>query len=296
MKTTLFNLHQTVAKFFEPLTKHPFLTFSVSVFIGATLYLGVDIGLGELFRQNSYDIHMLSTEQLTEVGPCFISESEEHAEIIKQYTEHLEKRRLAFVIRLLYPQCSPKKALASALSDLEKADNEESARKAIWQAGLASNQLYMLSKRFSRSPIRWFDSEDLPNWLLTELENAFVKSHELVDKLENDQTWEVAVAACIANRRTILLLFLARLGYNDEEKIREFEAVMVRVRDYNQRLAAATEDDKQKKLLIEWANSEERRINILHAMIADDMDRVNVLLTETIEKAFKEKRGLRLDE
>lgn len=292
-----FSLGETVAKFFEPFKKRTFWMIIASVIVGLILFVVVNIGFAEVVRQNSYDMHMLAAEQLNELGPCYISESVRHSEMIKQYTKHLEQRQLAALVRVLFPTYSPKKVLASAEKALEKAakGGQEEAKTAIWKAGVASNQLYMLGKRLSRSPIAWFESEDLPRWLLTDLNNAFVESHELVNKLKSDQTQEAAVEACVANRKTILLLFLARLGYDDQKTIREFLSDVELSYEYTKAVADKEENKETKEEILEVARSEERRVKILEAMLANDMDRVCHLLTEAVERAY-EKREAELSE
>ena len=181
---------------------------------------------------------------------------------------------------------------ASVLPALEKAveeQDDEMAKKAIWRAGEATNKLYMRGKRFPWSPIDWFNSEDLPNWLLTDLNNAFVESHKLVNKLKSDQTQEAAIEACVANRRTILLLFLARLGYDDQKTIREFLSDVKLSYDYTNAVADKEENKETKEEILKVARSENRRVKILEAMLANDMDKVCDLLREAIEKAFEER-------
>lgn len=288
-------MKQTIVKFFEPLNKkYRFLTVSASVIIGIALYVGVDIGLAEVVRQNTYDIHMLASELLIELGPDFTSETGRHAEMIKQYTDQLEQRHLATILRVLYPTYSPRKVLAYTLSGLEKAakdKKEEESKKAILEAGLASNQLYMRGMRFPRSPIVWFDSEDLPDQLLMDLDKALAESHELVDKLEKDRTPEAAIESCRANRKAILLLFLSRLGHDNEEKIKRFQSEVEQARDCTRLLARTEKDKKKQKWLYEVAESEDRRVKILDAMLANDMDRVCDLLREAIEIAFEKEKG-----
>lgn len=287
------NFHQFIVKFFQPLNKrYRFLTISASLIIGIALYVGIDIGLAEVVRQNSYDMHMLATEQLNELGPGFANESKQYAEIIRRYTEHLEQRNLAPLLRVLYPTYSPKKALASLLPSLEGVEDEEEAKKAIWQAGVTSNQLYKLGKRFPRSPILWFKSEVVPDQLLTALDNALAESTKLTSKLENDPNRDAAIAACRANRKAILLLFLARLGYDNKEKIERFLSDVERARDCTLLLAERTvKNKKDQEFLYETARSENRRVKILRAMLDNNMDKVCDLLREAIEEAFEKEKG-----
>lgn len=292
MKRPTFSFGQTVVKFFEPLRAHPIQMIIASVIIGIALYVGIDIGLAEVVRQNSYDIHMLSTEMLIELGPDYASESERYAEIIKRYTKHLEQRRLATVLRLLYPEYSPKKRLESVLLALEKvAYDEEEARRAIWKAGLASNQLYVHSKRFPQSPFKWFESEDLPVPLLYELDNAFDTFHMQVDKLKNAQTIEDAVdgcrVTCSSSRRVILLLFLARLSYDNEEKIERFLTDLKESRD--SALFFAEKYKSEEKIFYDRARIKDCKVKILEAMLANDMDKVQDIL-DAIEIASEKEK------
>lgn len=289
MKPLLF-LRQTVVKFFEPLTKHTFWTIAASVIIGIALYVGVDIRLAEVVRQNSFPIHILAAEQLIELGPNHAYESGQHANMINQYIEHLERRDYAAILRILYPEYSPKKALASAFSDLEKAANEEEAKKAIWQAGLASNKLYMRSKRFPRSPIRWFESEVVSDRLLMVLDNAFDTFHELVDELEKVQNQEAAVEkckdSCRESRRVLLLLALARLGYdNKEKKIERYIRDVEKSRD----LVMLFEEKykSEQKLFSDRAKNMNLRAEVAKAMLDNDMNRASKLLRNVIEIAIE---------
>ena len=293
MSSVKFNFRETVEKFFVPLRKYPIRTAISSVLVAIALYVGIDILIAELVRQNTYDIHMLASEMIIELGPDLAYESGQHAEMIKQYNKHLEQRQLAGILRVLYPKYSPEKALASSLSGLEKAakGKEEEAKKAIWQAGLASHRLYRLGKRFPQSPYKWFESEGLPDWLLIDLDNALDDSSKMVYKLEKEKTPEVAVESCRANRRAILLIFLARLSYDNEEKIKHFLSDVEKARDCTISLARKEKDKKKQEWLYEVAKSEDRRVQILEAMLANKIDRVCDLLREAIETAFEKEKA-----
>jgi hypothetical protein len=295
MKAKL-NLHQIIKKFFEPLIKHKFLTISASFIISIAMFLFVDVGLAELVRQNSYSIHILASEMIIELGPDLTYESKIHAKMIKQYTEHLEQRQFASILRVLYPECSPKNALASVLSDLEKATNNEEAKKAIWQAGVASGKLCLRSNRFPRSPIKWFKYEDLPDWLEADLEEAFDTFHEQVDKLEKVQILDVNDAVtvyrdgCKSSRKALLLLSLARLGYKNGEK--RIERYLDDLKQAHEKvlLFAGTEKFKsQQNLFSDSAFNMNLRIKIVEAMLDNDIDRACDFLREVIERAIERK-------
>jgi len=280
-------------KFFRPLKVHPILIVAASVIIGLALYYGVDIKLAEVVRQNSYDMHMLAAEMLSESGP-YVNAINQHAEMVHLYSERLEERQLAVILQVLYPEFSPERALASASKELEKATKEEEARKAIWQAGMEINQFYAKSRRFPMAPVKWLESEDLPDWLLKDIDDAINESHRRVDMLENEQTRESALASCEANRKTILVLFLGRLGSNKEEirgKIQDFLSVAEQAEKYKRIVANKEEYVENKQQILKWAHSEQRRVKIAEAMLENDMERVCHLLTEAIEEAYEERRS-----
>lgn len=282
-----FSLRETVAKFFKPFKKQTFWMIIASVIVGLILFVVVNIGFAEVVRQNSYDIHMLSSELIIELGPDFTEESRIHANMIRIYTEHLERRYLAAILRLLYPTCSPKKTFSSAMLVLKEAKNEEDAKEAILQAGLAGKELYKLSKSFPRSPVQWFKSEVVSDQLLKELDSAFATSTEMIGKLEKEKTVDAAIKACRANRKAILLLFLARLGFDNEgRRIEHFLGEVKRSRDCTRDIAKAEKDKTRQEWLYEVATSEDRRVKILEAMLKNDIDEVCDLLREAIERAF----------
>ena len=270
---------------FKPLTKYPIAMVVASIIIAAVLYLytGLNTGLAEVVRQNSYPIHMLSTELLIELGPDYVDESERYVAMIEQYTRHMERRDYAVLLRLLRPRYSPEKVLASTRKALENAVTEEEAKNAIRQAGLISNQLYMLGNGFPRSPIAWFESEVVSDRLLSDLDNAFDEFHEQVDKLEDAQTQKDAEdrcrAACRVSRKALLLLFLARLGYDNEEKkierfLSDIEQALICTEGFAEKYKSNWE------LFSKRVESMEFRADVVRAMLDNDMDKVCTLLSE----------------
>ncbi len=266
--------------------RHPIWTILASVIIGITLYVVINILVAERIRQDTDDIHVLASELLNELGPEFNDESKRHAEIIKKYTDHLKQRHLAILTRIIYPAHSPGKLLTRTAQKLENATTDEDARNAIWESGVEIDQLRMKAERFPRSPIELFDSEDLPEWLLNDLDEALADSAEMVDKLENEKTKDAAGEACRANRKSVLLLFLARLGHYSEEKIKSFLSDVKRARDLTLLLANAETNKEEQNWLYGVAGSEDRRVKILEVMLANDMGNARKLLRESIEKAF----------
>jgi len=298
---TLLSFRQFIVKFFQPLNKkYRFWTIGASVIIGIGLYVFVDIELAELVRQNSHPLQLLAMEQLIELGPNYTGEGKRYVEIIDDYyTKHLEQRHYAAVaLRVLYPNLSPQKALASARGTLDNAKEGEAAE-AIWQAGIATNELHKLCKRFPRSPIVRFESEKLPIWLKEALEKAFIDFHKQVIKLEGAQTLAAAETecktACRYSREGLILLSLARLGYDGEEKIekiKSFQRDLERATRLAQKFAERAKREKDEKRRTVFSGRTRNmgiRVDVVQAMLANDMDSVTKRLNEEIERALADR-------
>jgi len=268
MNSTTSVLTERLEMFFESIRAHPIQIVSSSVIIGIALYVGVSIGLAELNRQNSYKIHMLASEMLIELGPDLAEESRRHAEMVKQYTEHIEEGYLAAILRVLYPTYSPKKALAFALSGLEKAakeEKDEDERKFLYEVARSEDRRVKILEAMLAN-----NMDDVCELLRVAIEGAFEK--ELL--VEN------APEACEDNRRTMLLLFLARLSYNSNSQKRFLDSFRRIVETYVKHKEEQTikfqEVNPQEALLMIFVGSMQRRLAVLGAMSANDMDKVCV--------------------
>lgn len=86
-------------------------------------------------------------------------------------------------------------------------------------------------------------------------------------------------------------MFLARLGYDNEERVKRFLSDEARARDCTLLITKRmTEDKKKQEWLYEVARSEDRRVRILEAMLYNDMDKVCQLLRVAIEQAYEKER------
>jgi len=295
------NFVDVTKKFFDPLRKRPFSLFVLPTTIVIVVLLYITTGIGELARKNSEealflaaDALVLGAEPISEVGPDFTEESRNNGKALRVYVEHmLGKRHLADILRLLHREYRPKKRLLPLLAALEKPpEDEKEAREVIRKSGDQIIEFYKDSEELSSRKIIWFKPERLPEDLVSDLDEALEKSRELVNKLEQQPTVENALAACQANRRTIVLLFLARMGYGSQEKINQFLTVSEKTGDCKERLAGTIEDPEVKELVLAWCDSEQRRVHILKAMLHEDMEKVRKLLKEAIEKALMDRRRL----
>jgi hypothetical protein len=130
----------------------------------------------------------------------------------------------------------------------------------------------------------------VPDWLLKKLDNEFDTFHEQIDTLEKAQTLNAAREdcrkACRYSRRTLLLLFLARLGYdNKEQKIERFAGDLTRALNSARHFAKtyASEED----LFCDRVENMGLRAKVVEALLDNDMDRAHDLLKEMIDRALK---------
>ncbi len=294
MRILDFNLKETLKELNRPLVKHPIMIICTCIIATLFLYIFVDIVLSEIVRHNSFNIQMLVVELLNETGPEYSERSKEYEEILHLYMGHLNNRAHNQLLNFLYPEHNYEKVLYSCLQALENASDNEEAKNAIFQAGVVSNKFIdSIESRFPKSPYEWLKSEKIPNALLDTLEESMHESNKLVHKFVKNRTIHNAVTACNANRKTILYLGLARLGYNHKENIDQYLCDVKMSHSHFLELSLMDENNKYKNFLLQWADSERRRINILNAMLDNDMNKVSKLLREAIEKSFKEKYGLR---
>lgn len=276
--------HQVREMFFRPLFKYPIWISVASVIVGIAFFIGANVGIAEVIRQNNPRLHMLSAELLLEFDPDLLEKLDPHIIMIEQYSGHLERGHLGLAIKWLYPQYSLEKQIAPSLVDFENATTNEEASEALQKAGMITLQLYEKGKKFPESPKTWFNSEKLSNELTEDIDESIVLAAEKVKKLESDMNVEAAMASCRANRRAILLLSLGQLGYNDKEEIQRFLNIVMRARDATQGLV----DKKENELLYKVVQSEDRRIKILQARLNGNTHKACKILGEAIEKAYKE--------
>lgn len=301
--------HEVLARFFEPLIKPKRLIWMVlaSIITAVTLYLhtGINTGVAEVVRQNSHPIHILSAELLMELGPDYAKASKDHEEMMQRYIGHMERRDYTVILRILYPEYSPEKSLASVMEALEKAvqddkdvsedKKEEQAKNAIRQAGLATNKLYILGTGFDQSPIQWFESEVVSYRLLTDLNNEFDAFHELPGGFKNIQTLDAAVdicrETCIVSRRAMRLLFLARLGYdNKEKKIERFLSDLKQARNFAWNCATTKKYISKQRLFNERAENMDFRAAVVDALLGKDMTSVCEIVSDKIQEKLTEKK------
>ena len=106
---------------------------------------------------------------------------------------------------------------------------------------------------------------------------------------------ENAVFLCEDDRWTMLLLFLARVGYNSshEKLFDEFHELEKEVRVEEQKLFdKLPADDHEKRFIGHIIQSEHRRLYVLEAFKIGDVRKARTLMWETIEIAYHERPAI----
>lgn len=252
-----------------------------------------------LVQRNANDVLVLLSELATESGDDYIQAKSIHAEMLREYVEHMEKRSLSGLLALLHPKLSPSKQLAHIVADLgeplrlsqgREADRQNEARKKIEAATMAIAQFFIRLEQFSGIRIITFRSEVISEELRNAIKISLVEAHEIVGECAENPTVDSAEAACMANRKAMVYLYLARFGYQDfvnQEELKKFRRDINRTIYYNRVLQQTyKEDDPNHKRLGAYSNSELRRLRLLQAIIDNDIQQAREVLKTAIEEAI----------
>lgn len=273
----------------------------VCLVIICVLFLGNKV-FGEakkLNLRNATDSLMLLIELATEAGDDYANAKTVHAKLLRDYVGHMEQRDLHWLLRL--PPFSKKnvaKVLKRVAEDLEKAD-QLNAREEIKSASETIAQFLTESKPFTSEPISTFEPEVISEEIRDVLKESLIGSHEKVERYANANeslTVDDAKAACMANRRAIVYLYLARFGYQEivnQEELKTFRTDINRTIYYNRVLqesdtvkGSEEEECSDYWRLTRYSDSELRRLRLLQAIIDNDIQQAQVLLQIAIKKAI----------
>ena len=239
--------------------------------------------------RNANDSLMAIIELKKESGGNYNKAKADHIEMLRQYVGHMDSRDLSFLFQL--PPFSNKnvtKELERAVEDLEKAD-QLNARKAIENASNSIAKFLAQSKSFTSEPITTFEPEVIPQELQTVTKKALADSHEKVEKYADDSNMTNAEKACWTNRKAIAYVYLCRFGlqnFVDQEELRTFRTDMNRCIYYNRVLQQTSISEEERTRLTEYSNSDIRRLQLLQAIIDNDIQQAQTLLLIAVEEVF----------
>lgn len=298
-----------------------------SVILGIVLtwfYLVISISINESSVRTSEDIYIIGCELFTESGPAIRLEEAviRHEINLKECKTYLKQKTAENTIQKVIASAaklpgarwlfgdsddySATKGINEALNILEQTKRETSHPKmleAIWGAGehlLGFREKMIDPRRMGRIGVGFYKNERIPQDLQRAVEAAIGISQAKLNDFEAGKSWERAWALCEANRKSILLLFLARSAYKEEiiaEHINNLKIILDKSRTTKKNYAdmlPESERNPVKKLVTLFAESDRRRLGIVEAIQHNDMGEALYLIWEAKEEA-KRNRSLVLD-
>lgn len=246
-----------------------------------------------LALRNATDSLILLVELATEAGPDYNEAKALFAELLRTYSNQMERRDSYWLLQL--PSFT-KKNIAKDLKRVEAEylrgndQQNEEAHKKIEAAKNAIAKFLTESKLFTDEQIVTFEPEVIPEDIKNDIRDSLDEAHKKAEIYANNEprTVDDAKAVCMANRKTIVYLYLVRFGYQkivSQEKLRTFRTDINRTIHYNRILqqtdalkGSKGEDHSDYWRLERYCDSERRRLRLLQAIIDNDMQQAQVLL------------------
>ncbi|MHC4752073.1 MAG: hypothetical protein ACYTFW_19650 [Planctomycetota bacterium] len=250
-----------------------------------------------LALRNATDTLMLLIELESDSGDGYsVAKAALFEDLLLTYAEHMERRDLHWIFRI--PPFSKKNAvdeLKLAAEYLREADHTD-AFEVIKKASESLAQFLNESKPFTDDPIINFEPEIISEEIQKALKESLKEAHSALEEYAKDKTVASAEKSCMANRKSIVYLYLTRFGHQqiiDREKLKRFRTDLNRTINYNQLLQQtdSVKNGKGKKdsdydLLDKYSDSEKRRLRLLQAIMINDIQQAQLLLQEGIIKAI----------
>lgn len=287
-----------VRRFSEPGRTQPFSLIICLLIVWILLYVG--ISFAEIIRDGSDGVSILACEMLCETGPDFTKPVSDGdiLEMLESYSKYLEHERLPDILRALTD--SPAKGLAAAsqiVGDIDIKGGQEKAANDIWRAGEEIMLGRLKAPKFLPRGIALHEYREAPEGLVNDVNDALDDSEEAARLFEEKRSLENAVESCEANRRTMLLLFLARSSYNRPEVaslFTRFRTVVKTSKDNKSVLAGKPPyvDPRKEflgKIIVE---SEQRRLDILDDIKNRNMQEAIEHMWDAIEIAYSRRDEL----
>lgn len=272
----------------------------VVILLSVLLYIRV--GVGDLVAHNASDTSIIGIEMLCESGPNFKLATKGHINILQEYTTHMENKYLGGILGILHEEYTPTKGFERALKTLEEAkdSSQEECARAIWLAGEQVEQYRMKAASFSKPKTVLHKYQEVPDELVRDVRTSLGKSNKSFERFKKNPILENAVFLCEDDRRTMLLLFLARAGYNSshEELFGEFCAfheLEKKVTAEEQKLFDRLQDDDsqmRKRFVGHILQSEKRRLYVLESLKVGDLHKARTRMWETIEIAYQQREAV----
>jgi hypothetical protein len=277
----------------KPVRESPILLFVCSVFITGGLYIGISSAEIGIVRDNCEDASILACEMICETGPNFPGPADNHVIMLKYYAKYMEQKHLPYILMALYGH-DQEKALEATAQTLKSVEGgQEEIANDILRAG----EDVMLSRL--NAPKSFLGSINLykrwkkaPKELLEDVNKAISQSKEAAKVFHETPTLDNAVESCEANRKTMLLLFLARDSVQSE-LFEDFQNTVKDSRDRKIEMAGVGPyDDPRKEFLALIAKSEQRRWDILEDLKKQNINSAIERIWEAVETAYRDRSAV----
>jgi len=293
---TPFSLTGAVKRVFLPFWKRPMCWGVWSLITIVTFILYVQTSIAEVMTHSCMDMRIIGSELRHEVGPNWVESARDQLLTLLTFADEMDNRQLAFVAKRLYPTYDHRKLLTPLMKELNNISTDEEARQKMPDLAKKIADFCDEVDKISNSRIIWYKYDNLSPTLLREvtatLESSSVllldfkkdvaellqNPERLTDKRERERIMEKARRLCMSQRRTALLLFVARLGYDDKQSMQDFRQDVEEAKDQMTALANKIREttknalDPNAHLLDKYAASGARRLTMLDPMIAGDME------------------------
>jgi len=253
--------------------------------------LYANANLPELVQRNVNDSLIILVEMQHEAGEDYIEAKKDYEYLLPKFRGHMKERSCSLLLRLLYPELSPRKQLTTALDILTKSKDDQ-AENGIKKATEAMRQFVSKSQRFAGTQASMSELHDVPEELLKDAKSALDDAKKYVEIYGKEQTVSNSQEACRKNRIATALGYLIRCVFQDfntlDDELKQFRGDINRTIYYNNLLMKNNEDllqndslpDIRKQqlkvdndLLGKYTKSELRRLVIVNALLDRDSDK-----------------------
>jgi hypothetical protein len=171
------------------------------------------------------------------------------------------------------------------LEDSNDFTQQEAAR-AVWLAGeeIVRFRMRMAGRSASEEDL---PKKAMPEWLEANIKTQMGKCKDALDALREYRTCRAALTLCEEDRRAMILLFLARSDSSSTGYLREFRTIVddaIEEKEDLSKLLKSKAYDDESELVQIFASSEQRRLNIIDAMLEPNMSKAYRLMWDAISQ------------
>lgn len=206
-KLSYLSLGNITNRFLKIVKIQPISCSISAMIVFFVLYGG--ISWAEILQEDAEAISIISCELLCETGPDF--KDNDLATLLSNYSSYLDEKHLHGLLKIFNVGNTAKNGLTDAISILEKATgSQKEVAHDIWRAGEEILYSRLVAPKFLPGTIRLHEYRSASEDLLTDIRTAINASKTAAELFDDKPSMKTAVRSCEENRKTMLLIFLAR--------------------------------------------------------------------------------------